>query len=392
MFAVGPDNFPALTVSSICSIRLAVRNIAIKTWDSDEDGVLAGPQENTLDGKLGGSSSWIGSLYLAALDASEKMAKLEGDGIAAERYRRIRQSGAKKQNEMLWNGEYYIQIPDLKPREDYNNGCHIDQVLGEWWASQLGLGPYYPKARIRRAMQSLVKYNFLPNFRNFKWRARKFVDKNDPGTLMITWPKGDRPDNHIRYADEVWTGTEYAAAATMIQNGLLKEGLMIVRAVYDRSDGRQRRNIQYEGHSGNPFSDDESGKFYARAMSVWSVLLACQGFIYDGPAGVIGFKPVWKPQDHVSFFTAAQGWGLFTQNRSEHTQTEQIELKYGQLKVARLLFELAEGERPVSVSALVDNRQVPVSFVFDARQLQVILKQPIILQADSPLQVNVKIK
>ena len=90
----------------------------------------------------------------------------------------------------------------------------------------------------------------------------------------------------------------------------------MTKAISDRYDGRLRTGLASHptwGYSGNPFGDDECGKFYARAMSVWSILLACQGYIYDGPAGVIGFKPVWKPEDHKSFFSAAEGWGLFTQ-------------------------------------------------------------------------------
>jgi len=88
---------------------------AIARWDKDEDGTLSGPQHNTLDAELGGSTTWIGSLYLAALAAAEKMALLEGDKQAATRYRRIRLGGSKKQDQTLWNGEYYIQKPDPRP-------------------------------------------------------------------------------------------------------------------------------------------------------------------------------------------------------------------------------------------------------------------------------------
>jgi hypothetical protein len=51
---------------------------SISTWDHDEDGALAGAQANTLDCELGGSTTWIGSLYLAALAASEKMEDTSG--------------------------------------------------------------------------------------------------------------------------------------------------------------------------------------------------------------------------------------------------------------------------------------------------------------------------
>ncbi len=81
----------------------------IATWDKDEDGVLAGPQWNTLDGALGGSSSWLGSLYLAALAAAEKMAVLENDRQAAERWAAIRRRGGGK------TGPHAVQRRVLRP-------------------------------------------------------------------------------------------------------------------------------------------------------------------------------------------------------------------------------------------------------------------------------------
>ncbi|UCC21907.1 MAG: hypothetical protein JSW23_08845 [Planctomycetota bacterium] len=368
----------------------------IATWDKDEDGILAGPQHNTLDGELGGSTTWLGSLYLAALETCEKMAEIHGDNSSAKRYRSIRQSGASRQNETLWNGEYYIQIPDAEPERDYNNGCHIDQVLGEWWANQVGLEPHYPADRVRSAMKSLLKYNFRTNFRGVEQLPRKFVGDDDAGMQMITWPGKDRPKDHMTYADEAMTGFEYAAAATMVQYGMLKEGFLVTRAIYDRYDGRLRTGLTNTnwaswGYSGNPFGDDECGKFYARAMSVWSILLASQGFIYDGPAGVVGFKPIWQPDDHSSFFTAAEGWGLFTQKRTKLRQTEQIEVKHGKLAIRKLVFELEQDVKLSQVTANMDNKGLPVKFSLEGLSLEVTLSKAIVLEADSVLNVDVKI-
>lgn len=318
----------------------------IAQWDSDEDGVLAGAQWNTLDGALGGSTSWIGSLYLAALAASEKMAVLQGDRNAAERYRRIREAGAKTQNETLWNGEYYRQIPDPEPRSDYGNGCAIDQVLGEWWGEMLGIKRAYPLERIQGALRSIVKYNFQPDFHGVVQVPRRFVADDDPGTQMITWPKGPRPTPTILYGDEVMSGFEYAAAAAMVMFGLLREGYMLALAVSDRYDGRLRRGMTYGWDTtGNPFGDDECGKYYARAMSAWSLLLASQGFYYDGPAGVIGFNPKWQPKDHKSFFTGAEGWGVYSQRLSRGALRCEIDVRWGRLAVRQFRVGLPERAR-----------------------------------------------
>ncbi len=322
----------------------------IAAWDKDENGVLAGAQWNTLDGALGGSTSWIGTLYLAALGACEKMAILQGDRNAADRYKRIRAAGAVAQNETLWNGEFYMQIPDPEPRSDYDNGCAIDQVLGEWWGDMLGIKHAYPLDRIQGALKSIVKYNFQPDFHGIIQSPRRFVADEDPGTQMINWPKGPRPTPTILYGDEVMSGFEYSAAAAMVQFGLMREGYMLLLAASDRYDGKLRHGMTYGWDiTGNPFGDDECGKYYARAMSVWSMLLASQGFLYDGPAGVIGFNPKWQPNDHRSFFTGAEGWGVYSQKLSGGKLKCEIDVRWGSVALRQVRIGLPTGKRVQSV-------------------------------------------
>lgn len=375
------------------SIKKAM-DFTIDNWDKDADGVLAGPQWNTLDGALGGSSSWLGTLYLASLAAAEKMARLENEPQTAEQYAQIRVSGSKKQDETLFNGEYYVQIPATEPHEDYGAGCHIDQVLGQWWAHQLDLGWVYAPDRVRTALGSLFKYNFRGNMVGLVQLPRKFAADNDPAMQMITWPKDGRPPKCIRYGDEVMSGFEYSAAAAMIQAGMLREGLAVTRAVWRRYDGRLRDKLTTSdyaswGYSGNPFGDDECGKFYARAMSVWSVLLACQGAIYDGPAGLIGFKPAWQPENHTSFFTAAEGWGLFSQRRDGGTQTERIALRYGKLRVESLVFQVAENAKPLTVTVQLTGQTVPATLDASSGDVRIQLAQPVVVETDRELVVTI---
>ena len=375
-------------------IQKAMQHV-ITRWDPDEDGVLGGIQHNTLDCDLGGSSSWLGTLYLAALRASARMAKLVGYDSAAERYRRIADSGCTKQDETLFNDEYYIQIPEPTPQRDYNNGCHIDQVLGQWWAHQLDLGWLYTPDRVRSALRALLKHNFQDNFHGIVQKPRKFVHDDDAGMQMICWPKGDRPANHMLYADEVMTGFEYAAASAMVQAGLLKEGFVVARAVADRYNGRRRTGLTGAktaswGYSGNPFGDDECGKFYARAMSIWSMLLACQGFIYDGPAGVIGFCPVWRPDDHASFFTAAEGWGMFTQKRQAGRQTDIINIRWGQLQLRQLVLGAANGAGPKDIYIKLEGKPLRARLSHAHDRLTIILEQKATVQAGQTLEIELK--
>ncbi len=90
------------------------------------------------------------------------------DAESAERWRTVRQAGMKNQDEKLWNGEYYIQIPEPQAARDYNTGCHADQLLGQWWAHMLNLGYLYPAPRVKSALAAVMKHNFREKFAGFK--------------------------------------------------------------------------------------------------------------------------------------------------------------------------------------------------------------------------------
>jgi hypothetical protein len=368
-------------------------NYLIAGWDPDEDGMLSGPQHG-MDSEHGGTSSWMGSMYLAALSAAERTALIQNEATLAARYDKILRTGAKNQDEKLFNGEYFIQIPDPTPRKDYNTGCYTDQMLGQWWAHLVDLGWIYPEDHVRSAMQSLFKYNFRTHFHGFKQSPRKLVDDDEAAMVQCAWPRGGRPEfkNTMLHADEVKVGISYAVAALMIRCGLLTEGLTVASANADRYDGRLRTGLDNTpwsclGHSGNPFGDDMAGKFYVRALSTWSLLLMCQGQIYNGPEGVLGFDPVWKPEDHVSFFTAAKGWGLFSQRRGDKTQEETIALKWGSLRLRQLIFVLPEGAKPATVKVSIAGKAVEADHATQGNRLYIDLPEDVTLQAGNELKI-----
>jgi non-lysosomal glucosylceramidase len=360
------------------------------------DGMLTGPQ-HAMDGDQGGTCSWLGSIYLGALAAAAKMADFEGDSASAARYRQILAAGSKNQDKALFNGEYYIQVPDLEPRQDYVTGCYIDQLLGQWWALQIDCGWLYPPEHVRSAMSAMFKYNFHANLKDLKQSPRRFCEDTDAGMQQGTWPKGGKPraPHVILYTDEIMSGFEYSAAGLMIYAGLMPEAFTVIRAAADRYDGRLRSNLTKGdtaswGYSGNPFGDDECGKFYARAMAIWSTLLACQGFSYDGPARLIGFRPVWKPEDHKSFFTAAEGWGLFTQHRINAEQMERIEVRHGKLALKSMDFAVAPGMTPSEVIVRVGDKTVKSGFVVKEGTIKITLASGVTVGEGQAVDVHIK--
>ncbi len=363
----------------------------IEAIDADRDGVPAGPQWNTYDTAVSGANTFIGSQYLSALAAGQRMALAMNDPASARRWRLVREAGMKNQQRKLWNGQYYIQIPDPKPASDYDTGCHADQLLGQWWAHMLNLGYLYPAEHVKQALRAISRHNFRENFAGFRQDPRRYIPDDEGGLLICTWPQGGRPKPFILYADEVWTGIEYAAAGAMIYEGLLDEARRIVRTARSRYDGRRRDGLN-SGPGGNPYNELECGKFYARAMSSWSLLLASQGLVLDGPQGVLGFKPRWQPEDHRSFYTAPEGWGLFVQRRQPHEQTARIEVRHGRLRLAELVLALPTpapatavvtvAQRPVAVAVRQHDDEVRLTFaqavvVPEGAAVEVVLRWPL---------------
>jgi uncharacterized protein (DUF608 family) len=358
----------------------------IEAIDKDRDGLPAGHQPNTYDCNVSGPNTFIGSQYLSALAAAERMAAVMNDPESAARWRTVREAGMKNQNEKLWNGEYYIQIPESRPAHDYNNGCHSDQLLGQWWAHMLGLGYLYPVERIRGALTAVMKYNFREKFAGFKQVPRRYIPDDEGGLLMCTWPHNDRPKVFIVYADEVWTGIEYAVAGALIYEGMLEPARRIVQMARSRYDGRRRDGLD-SGPGGNPYNELECGKFYARAMSAWSLLIACQGLVLEGPKGILGFRPKWQPEDHRSFYTAPEGWGLFTQQRTAGRQTERIEVRHGRLRLKELVFELAAGAAATTAAVTLASRAVRATVRRDGAEVRLALDGEVTVAEGEALEV-----
>ena len=93
------------------------------------------------------------------------MAKEVGDEAFAQAVPRDLQRGSRNLDRELFNGEYYYQIADKAHVHSVgsHNGCEIDQVFGQSWAFQVGLGRILPRDTCRQALASLWKYNFTPN-------------------------------------------------------------------------------------------------------------------------------------------------------------------------------------------------------------------------------------
>ncbi|WP_298288823.1 GH116 family glycosyl-hydrolase [uncultured Lutibacter sp.] len=357
------------------SIQVMIAQDKEKTGRAD--GILEGKQYNTLDRTWYGKITWISGLYAASLKAGAEMAKEMGDKRFANTCKKIAQKSFKNISKELFNGEYFIQKTDPKHPEapNTNIGCHTDQLLGQYWATQTGLGDILPKEKVKKSLQSIMKYNFVENYGDYLDKAeipvkRYYADKNEQGVIMCTFPKGgtDKAPGIIKndweklvigYFSEIWTGQEHQLAATLISEGLVEEAMKVEKAVHDR----------YAPSKRNPYNEIEYGNHYTRAMSGYAPFVSASGFTYHGPNGIIGFDPKINPENFKSAFIAAEGWGSFSQQISNEKQVCQLQLNYGRLKLKEL--NLVTNAISIDVVVLLNKKKMNATYSVKNKQLKV---------------------
>lgn len=354
-------------------IRRAMEWLIAK--DEDGDGLITGNQHNTLDTDWYGPVAWLSGLYLAALAASEAMAREVGDREFGDRCHAILDVGRAKLVRELFDGDYFINKPDPKHAEAINSGsgCHIDQVMGQSWAFQVGLPRVLPETETRAALRALWRYNFTPDvgpYRTAYKPGRWYAMPGEAGLLMCTFPrtdwdyeqaKGKGADWAAGYFNECMNGFEYQVAGHMIWEGMVQEGLAITRAVHDRYHASRR----------NPWNEVECGDHYARSMASYGVFLAACGFSYHGPKEHLGFAPRLTPEQFKAAFTTAEGWGSFEQKRTPGGLEAAIDLKWGTLRLRVVKLKPADGTVPASLRARAAGRDVPATLEMREGQAEI---------------------
>jgi hypothetical protein len=343
---------------------------------------MEGEQHNTYDIEFYGPNPLTGVLYLGALRAGEEMARALGEEAAEEEYRRVYERGRQGMEERLWNGEYYVQrLDDVdEHRYQFGEGCLSDQLVGQWLASVVGLGHLLPEDRIRQALASIYRYNFRTGLSDHVNPQRVFALNDEAGLLLCSWPRGGQPRYPFPYVHEVFTGIEYQVAAHLMYEGMVEEGLTLVRCARERYDGERR----------NPWDEIECGHHYARAMSSWSLLLALSGCLHSAPNRSMTFAPRLQPEDFRCFFTAGEAWGSYAQRLDGRQQVHRLDLCWGRLTLERLGFpRLTEKGRPQLERLAGPAGDLEGRLIVDASALTVELARPPTLQAGDRLVVYV---
>ncbi len=324
-------------------------------WDRDHDGVLEGRQHHTLDMELFGPSSWLEGFYLCALKCGAEMARAMGEEESAREYEDLFARGKAWTDENLFNGKWYFQKIDLTDREQLEKykvcgdalgywndeagevkyqigeGSEIDQLLAQWHADILGLGDIFDPEQRKTALRSMYKNNYADSSRERYNPFRLYSVNDDRGAVICVYPDGaKKPAIPIPYCQETMHGFEYAFAGLLIAEGMVDEGLEVVRSIRDRYDGERR----------NPWNEIECGSNYARSMAAFALLPIFSGFTFDMTKKKIGWHPIGNPGEWQFLFSLDAAWGTAKRDADGLTVT----IEGGALPVREIAVDLPAQE------------------------------------------------
>ncbi|MEP7109272.1 MAG: GH116 family glycosyl-hydrolase [Ferruginibacter sp.] len=370
-------------------IKKAVEFIMLQ--DKNKDGMLDTPMENTLDALWSGEISWLVGLCIAGVRAGQVMAEEMDDSAFSSRCLEFIEKGRKNMEGSLFNGEYFIHRPDpaegKKGVGSYNT-CHIDQVYGQAWAWQVGLGRVLDKEKTMSALKALWKYNYMPDVGPYIKAhpgGRFYALAGEGGMVMNTNPKmDDKPYGEakawqIGYFSECMSGFEHQVAAHMMAEGMIEESLILTRSIHDR----------YHAYKRNPFNEIECSDHYARAMASYGTFISVCGFTYHGPRGEIGFAPRINPENFKAPFTAAEGWGSYSQQRNEKEFSSKIIVQYGQLKLNEITVDLDIKQAAKNVQVFHNYKAGSCSFEQIGTKCVIRLKDTALIEKGNFLSVKV---
>jgi len=319
-----------------------------KVWDIDRDGLMECEQHNTYDIEFYGPNPFTSFIYLSSCKAMAEIAQFMNDvkfsGICSEIYEK-----GKNNILSLWNGCYFIQKCDKTPTPPFQflSGCLVSQLLGQALSDILGLGNIVDEKYIRKALDSILKFNFkkMSFHKNY---MRIYALNDEEGILICTWPFKGRPEMPMPYCDEVWEGDEFVIAGMLVRRGMVNKAKKIIDAIVERHDGIKR----------NPFNSSECGYHYARALSCWFLVLTWTGFYVDNVAKVISFRPIIFKKRFSLFFLSGYAWGAYKYLILPGKELFEIEIESGFVEVKEINLKLWRNKKARNVEIKIDGSKV----------------------------------
>jgi uncharacterized protein (DUF608 family) len=373
-------------------------------WDPTKSGIVSGRQHHTLDMELYSPNSWLNSFYLTALKAMSEMSDAMDDAALSQQCQNLYIKGRKWCEEHLFNGEYFTQKIDIsdkalvdrfahlehvvfngdgeffgtpinevywsKEHEELiyqiGNGCGIDQILGQWHAYVTGLGDVLDSDKVDKALETIYSNNYKPTLWDHANPCRTFAFEDEGGTANFTWPNNDKQSIPIPYAEEIFTGFEYAFASLLIYKGKVEQGLNIVKSARGRYTGKRR----------NPWSEIECGSNYVRSLSSFSLLTAWTQQVIDSVNHSVSID--LKSGEQTLPWFSGSSWG---QIKSSDTEVI-ISVSDGELK----LNSLSLGKELAFSRIELNGQAIP----FNVEDKKVVFESSITLTTENVLKIILK--
>ncbi|KAL0488309.1 non-lysosomal glucosylceramidase [Acrasis kona] len=232
-----------------------------ENFDKDGDGLIEneGFADSTYDNWVTfGPSAYCGGLWISALAICEQAAKELNLTKESEMYSEWKVRAVKAYEERLWNqeGGYYNYDSDRTNR--FYDTIMSDQLCGHVHLLLSDVKPIQPSNRVKSVLQKLIDYN-IKKYKQITTFGGAVNGMRPDGTI----------DHHHVQTKEVWTGTTYLLAATMILEGRREDGFETAKGVYETC--WQRLGYWFQ----TPEAYDEHGAYrscaYMRPLGIWSI-------------------------------------------------------------------------------------------------------------------------
>lgn len=220
----------------------------------------AGYPDQTYDSwVVRGVSAYCGGLWLAAVRASEEMARILGQSNVAEGYHQLFLKAQKSYIDRLWNGKYFR----YDTGSEYRDSVQADQLAGQWYANMTGLGDLVPHEMQVAAAKKIFEFNVM-KFGGGEMGAANGMTAD--GSIIL----------ENEQAPEVWVGTSFGFAALLLSEGMKEEAYHTAWGLY---------HVIYE-----------SKGYWFRTPEAWDVDGNFRASMYMRPAAVWAMEMIPRPQ------------------------------------------------------------------------------------------------
>jgi len=267
--------------------RLAMEHVL--TFDKDGDGLPEQSGFSTTYDRWAvyGVCSYTCGLWLAAVRAFARLARRLNHPDEAKKFENLLGRALQSFERKLWDEEngYYRLWASSQPGADPGNmanACHSGQLAGQWYADFLCLGQLFPPDHVKRALAALCSMNDKPQ-----------------GVIRAVLPDGSECRNPAAFnlspnAGTAWPALDMGQFASLLMcHGYADRGLFAVQKTYKNIHGRRGR-VFNQPLEWDLETNDACGWGQDRHMSspsVWHVLYAMEGFLFNVPDGVLWLRP-----------------------------------------------------------------------------------------------------